>query len=154
MIHVRVQQAAFDVAAEMAALRHGRTDIGALVSFTGLVRDRSDGKNITRLTLEHHPVMTEKTLRQIADEAAARWPLLGGTIIHRYGTLLPADDIVLVLIASAHRQAAFEAAHFLMDWLKTKAPFWKKEDTASGARWVEAKTSDDVAAARWQVWPE
>jgi molybdopterin synthase catalytic subunit len=154
MITVKVQQAAFDVAAEMAALRHGRTDIGALVSFTGLVRDISEGNHVTRLTLEHHPVMTLKTLRDMANDASARWPLLGGTIIHRYGTLLPADDIVLVLIASAHRGAAFDAAHFLMDWLKTKAPFWKKEEDASGARWIEAKTSDDAAAARWQARPE
>jgi molybdopterin synthase catalytic subunit len=139
MIHVSIQRVAFDVATEMAALRHSRTDIGALVSFTGLVRDMSDGKNVRQLTLEHHPVMTEKTLRQIADEAAARWQLLGGKIIHRFGTLLPADEIVLVLIASAHREAAFEAAHFLM------------EEDASGARWVAAKASDDAAAARWHL---
>jgi molybdopterin synthase catalytic subunit len=139
MITTRVQAEAFDAAHEAALLTAGRTDIGALVTFTGLVRDAP-------LTLEHYPAMTEKQLTTIAAEAWARWPLLAGTIIHRYGTLAAGDPIVLVAIASAHRGAAFEAAEFLMDWLKTRAPFWKNE---AGKGWVEAKASDDEAAARW-----
>jgi molybdopterin synthase catalytic subunit len=139
MITTRVQAQAFDAAREAALLTAGRTDIGALVTFTGLVRD-------VPLTLEHYPAMTEKQLATIAAEAWARWPLLAGTIIHRHGTLAAGDPIVLVAIASAHRAAAFEAAEFLMDWLKTRAPFWKHE---AGKGWVEAKASDDEAAARW-----
>jgi molybdopterin synthase catalytic subunit len=139
MITTRVQAAAFDAGHEAALLTAGRTDIGALVTFSGLVRD-------TVLTLEHYPAMTEKQLASIAAEAWARWPLLGGTVIHRHGKLPPGDGIVLVAIASAHRAAAFEAAEFLMDWLKTRAPFWKHED---GAGWVAAKASDDAAAKRW-----
>jgi molybdopterin synthase catalytic subunit len=150
MILVKIQQAAFDLTAEIASLKNNRTDIGAIVSFTGLVRDISGAHIITEMTLEHHPVMTEKEIRAIAAIAAARWPLMGITVIHRVGTLLPADDIVLVLTASAHRQAAFDAATFLMDWLKTKAPIWKKEGTADAARWVDAKETDEIAAARWQ----
>ncbi len=151
MISVHVQTEAFDVAAEMAKLRAGRTDIGALVTFTGLVRDTSDGTRISAMTLEHYPAMTEKQLRAIADTAWSRWPLLGGTIIHRYGTLMPADEIVLVATASAHREAAFQSAMFLMDWLKTKAPFWKKEGISEAARWVDAKAADDMAADKWQI---
>ncbi|QXQ07986.1 molybdenum cofactor biosynthesis protein MoaE [Sphingosinicellaceae bacterium] len=139
MIEVRVQVEPFDLGFEAAALTAGRTDIGAVVTFTGLVRD-------VALTLEHYPGMTEAQLRAVADEADARWPLLGGTVIHRYGTLTPGDPIVLVAVAASHRAAAFEAADFLMDWLKTRAPFWKHE---AGAGWVEAKASDDAAAARW-----
>lgn len=139
MIATSVQAEPFDAAAVTAALTAGRTDIGALVTFTGLVRD-------TQLTLEHYPAMTERQLAAIAAEAWARWSLLGGTVIHRHGTLAPGDPIVLVAIASAHRAAAFEAAEFLMDWLKTRAPFWKHE---AGAGWVAAKASDDRAAARW-----
>ncbi|QMW24278.1 molybdenum cofactor biosynthesis protein MoaE [Sandaracinobacteroides saxicola] len=138
MITIRVQPGPFDLATETTALTAGRTDIGAIVSFTGLVRDHP-------LTLEHYPAMTEKALHRIANEATARWPLHGLTIIHRFGPLLPADPIVLVLTASAHRAAAFESAMFLMDWLKTCAPFWKK----SPEGWVEAKTDDDAAAQRW-----
>lgn len=140
MITSRVQPEPFDVAAETAALTTGRTDIGALVSFTGLVRD-------TALTLEQYPAMTARQLGRIAAEAWARWPLLGGTVIHRHGTLAPGDPIVLVLVASAHRGPAFEAAAFLMDWLKTRAPFWKHE---AGAGWVAARASDDEAARRWE----
>ena len=139
MIVTRVQAAPFELAAETVALTAGRTDIGALVTFTGLVRDQT-------LSLEHYPGMTERQLAAVATEAEARWPLLGGTVIHRYGDLAPGDAIVLVAVAAAHRAAAFEAADFLMDWLKTRAPFWKRE---SGGEWVAAKASDDAAAARW-----
>ena len=139
MITTRAQAEPFDVAAESALLTNGRTDIGALVTFTGLVRD-------TPLTLEHYPAMTERQLAAIARQAESRWPLLAGIVIHRYGTLAPAEPIVLVAIASAHRAAAFESAEFLMDWLKTRAPFWKHE---AGAGWVSAKASDDLAASRW-----
>jgi molybdopterin synthase catalytic subunit len=151
MIGVRLQTAPFDIATELAALRAGRTDIGALVSFTGLVRDGDgDGaQKITSMTLEHYPAMTEKELRAIAAVASQRWDLIGGIIVHRFGTLKPADDIVLVATASAHRQAAFESAMFLMDWLKTKAPFWKKETGSAGAHWVDAKAADDAAAEKW-----
>lgn len=136
---MRVQAEAFDLGVEAAALTVGRTDVGAVVTFIGLVRD-------VALTLEHYPGMTQRQLRAVADEAAARWPLLGGMVIHRHGMLAPGEPIVLVAVAAAHRAAAFEAASFLMDWLKTRAPFWKHE---AGAGWVEAKASDDAAAARW-----
>ncbi|GGD99495.1 molybdenum cofactor biosynthesis protein MoaE [Polymorphobacter glacialis] len=139
MITTRTQPHPFDAAAETAALTTGRTDIGAIVTFTGLVRD-------VALTLEHYPTMTNRQLAAIAAEALTRWPGIAGTVIHRFGTLAPGDPIVLVAIASAHRAAAFEAAEFLMDWLKTRAPFWKHE---AGAGWVAAKSSDDEAAARW-----
>lgn len=140
MIAVRVQAEPFDLAAEAAALTAGRTDIGALVTFTGLVRDHP-------LTLEHYPGMTERQLRAVADAASARWPILGGTVIHRLGDLAPADPIVLVAVAAAHRAAAFDAASFLMDWLKTRAPIWKR----AGDAWIAAKPDDDEAAARWDV---
>ena len=146
MIATRLQTASFDLAAEAAALTTGRTDIGAVVTFTGLVRDLNDGAGVSALTLETYPAMAERQLAAIAAEAAARWPLLGGTVIHRYGTLAPGDGIVLVAVASAHRHAAFEAAAFLMDWLKTKAPFWKRED----AGWVAANAEDAAAAGRWE----
>ena len=149
MIATRVQTAAFDIAAELAALAAGRTDIGAVVSFTGYVRDMSHGAPVEAMTLDHYPAMTAKALAAIAAEAAARWPLQGGIVIHRHGRLLPGEAIVLVGVASAHRAAAFEAAAFLMDWLKTKAPFWKREEAGGTARWVEAQASDDAAAARW-----
>ena len=138
-ITTRVQAEAFDLAAEAAALTAGRSDIGAVVTFTGHVRDGP-------MTLEHYPGMTERQLAAIAAEAEARWALLGGTVIHRHGHLLPGEAIVLVAIASRHRAAAFEAAEFLMDWLKTRAPFWKHE---AGAGWVGATAADDVAAKRW-----
>ncbi|TRW17473.1 molybdenum cofactor biosynthesis protein MoaE [Glacieibacterium frigidum] len=138
MIAVRVQAEPFDLAAEATALTAGRTDIGALVTFTGLVRDHG-------LSLEHYPGMTERQLCAVADEACARWPVLAGTVVHRYGDLGPGDPIVFVAVAAAHRAAAFEAASFLMDWLKTRAPFWKR----AGDEWVAANASDDEAAARW-----
>lgn len=143
MIATRVQAEAFDLAAEAAALTGGRHDVGALVTFTGLVRD-------VALSLEHYPGMTEKALAGIAREAEARWPGLAGTVIHRFGPLQPGDPIVLVAITAAHRGDAFAAAAFLMDWLKTRAPFWKREGGAGGA-WVAAKASDDAAAARWTL---
>jgi len=154
MIEVRIQPHDFNVAAELDRLRDKRTDIGALVTFTGLVRDmlmhdRTDGQPITAMTLEHYPAMAQRQLEAIAREAETRWPLLGGTIIHRHGRLMPGDQIVLVAIASAHRHAAFEAAMFLMDWLKTKAPFWKKEEGTAGTHWVAARAEDDAAAERW-----
>lgn len=147
---VRVQAEPFDAAAEAEALTRGRTDVGAVVTFAGLCRadDGPDGA-FTALTLEHYPGMAEEELARHLDEARARWPLLGATIVHRYGRLVPGDPIVLVVTLSAHRGAAFAAAEFLMDWLKTGAPFWKKEERADATSWVEAKDSDDDAAARW-----
>lgn len=145
MIEVRVQTEDFDPGAEIARLHATRDDIGAVASFVGLVR----GGEIATMTLEHYPGMTERQLRAVADEAAERWPLQGLVVVHRYGRLVPGDRIVLVAAASAHRSAAFEACAFLMDWLKTRAPFWKREETADGSRWVEAKAEDDAAAARW-----
>ena len=146
MIAVRVGLEAFDAATITAALTAGRFDIGAVVTFTGIVRADHD---LLSLTLEHYPAMTERALTAIAAEAAARWPLTGGTIVHRVGRLLPGDPIVLVAVAAAHRAAAFDAAAFLMDWLKTKAPFWKREETAAGSSWVVAAAADAAAAARW-----
>lgn len=148
MIQVRVQPEAIDIEVATQRLAQGRTDVGALVSFVGHVR-ADDG--LVALTLEHYPAMTERQLRAIAAEAAARWPLLGGTVIHRYGRMTPGEAIVLVAVTSAHRAAAFEAAEFLMDWLKTRAPFWKQEDRGSEQQWVAAKASDDTAAERWQA---
>jgi len=146
---VRVQEADFDVGAELAALTAGRTDVGAVASFVGLVRDVHGAQAVTAMTLEHYPGMTEKALAAIEAEARARWPLQEAVVVHRFGRLLPGDRIVMVGVASAHRQAAFEACAFLMDWLKTKAPFWKQEETPDGARWVEARDADDAAAGRW-----
>lgn len=146
---IRVQESALDALAEIAAVSAGDTRVGGVVSFVGLMRDLNDGDEISSMTLEHYPGMTERALSTIEAEAHARWPLSGVTVIHRVGRLEPGDDIVLVVTASRHRQAAFEAAAFLMDWLKTKAPFWKKEETAAGAAWVDARESDDAAAARW-----
>jgi len=147
---VRVQTKDFDIGAEIAALTAGRADVGAVVTFTGLVRDMAGGEPITAMELEHYPGMTEKALAAIEAEARDRWPLQGVAIIHRYGPLAPGDRIVLVVAASAHRQAAFEAAAFLMDYLKTRAPFWKKEETPDGGRWVDARCEDDAAADRWR----
>lgn len=147
---IRVQAEDFDVAEELTRLRAGRTDIGALVSFTGLVRVDHEGPELKSMTLEHYPGMTEKKLEEIEAEANRRWPLTGSLIVHRYGRLTPGEQIVLVITASRHRQAAFEAASFLMDWLKTEAPFWKQEETSDGTRWVEAKNSDDKARDRWK----
>ncbi len=147
---VRVQAEPFDLAAEVAAIKRGRTDIGAVVTFTGTVRDSVDGKRLVAMTLEHYPGMTEGELARVEREATARWPLTGSLIIHRTGRLTPGEDIVLVVTASAHRAAAFSAADFLMDYLKTSAPFWKQEELEDGTvSWVEAKASDDTAAGRW-----
>jgi molybdopterin synthase catalytic subunit len=148
-VHIQVQQTDFDVSSELKRLSaHDRT-IGALVSFVGLVRDINEGQSIQAMTLEHYPGMTEKALYEIAQEAQQRWPLQGITIIHRIGDLMPSDQIVLVITASRHRHAAFESADFLMDFLKSKAPFWKKENTPEGSRWVDARESDEIALARW-----
>ena len=148
---VRIQQEDFDVSTEIRALAGPRTDIGAVVTFTGLVRGEAGGRPIASMTLEHYPGMTEAELVRVEREAHARWPLQASRIVHRYGMLKPGDNIVLVVTASAHRQAAFEAAAFLMDYLKTRAPFWKKEAGADGhGHWVDARESDDAAAGRWQ----
>jgi molybdopterin synthase catalytic subunit len=147
---VRVQAEDFDAAAEIARLSAGRTDIGAVVTFSGLCRDESGA--LSALELEHYPGMAEAEISRIASEATARWPLTGLTVIHRYGLMHPGDNIVLVVTASSHRQAAFEAASFLMDFLKTRAPFWKREHRADGTpgEWVGAKEEDDAAQARWR----
>ena len=147
---VRVQEADFDLNAELTALRAGDASIGALASFVGLVRDVNDGAGISEMTLEHYPGMTEKALEAIVEEAKARWDLYGGLVIHRVGPLKPCDQIVLVAVTSAHRGEAFAACEFIMDYLKTRAPFWKRETTPDGARWVDARETDDSAAARWQ----
>lgn len=147
---IRVQKEAFDTAAELAKLKQGRTDIGGTAIFVGTMRDLSDGAQISKMTLEHYPGMTEKALAEIDDEAHRRWPLLDTLIVHRYGTLEPGDDIVLVIATSIHREAALEACHFLIDWLKTKAPFWKLESGPQEENWVAAKTSDEGSAARWE----
>jgi molybdopterin synthase catalytic subunit len=143
----RVQQENFDVGAEIAALKAGRSDIGAIVTFIGTVRDQHGA--VAEMTLEHYPGMTESELTRIEAEAHARWPLQASLIVHRTGTLKPGDNIVLVITASEHRDAAFDAAKFLMDFLKTGAPFWKRESGPGGARWVEASSSDTDAASRW-----
>lgn len=148
---LRVQTAPFDLGQEVDALRQGRTDIGAIASFVGLARDHNDGSGVTAMTLENYPGMTEKMLATLIDEAHTRWALLGVTVIHRVGRLLPGDPIVLVAVASRHRGDAFAACEYLMDALKTRAPFWKKETTPSGERWVEARASDDAAAGRWET---
>lgn len=148
---VRVQAGDFDLAAEVRALTAGRTDLGAIVTFTGTVRDKAGGDPLTAMTLEHYPGMTESELARVETEARERWSLQACLIIHRFGRLVPGENIVLVVTASAHREAAFEAARFLMDYLKANAPFWKQEERASGASWVEAKESDDRAAERWKT---
>jgi len=147
---VSVQREDFDIGAELARLTASDLDIGAVVSFTGLVRQMTGDGPITAMELEHYPGMTEQALAEIVATANSRWPLQGVRVIHRFGPLQPGDRIVLVLTASRHRKAAFEAAEFLMDYLKTRAPFWKKEDHAGGARWVDARDADDSAAARWE----
>jgi molybdopterin synthase catalytic subunit len=147
---IRVQEQPFDVGAELTGLSAGRHDIGAVASFVGLVRDVA-GAPVSAMTLEHYPGMTEKKLAEIEAEANARWPLQASLIVHRYGRMLPGEPIVLVATASAHRAAALEACAFLIDWLKTEAPFWKLEERSGEARWVEALASDDQAAARWDA---
>jgi molybdopterin synthase catalytic subunit len=155
---IKDQQENFDVAAELAALTAGNHDIGGVVSFVGLVREmiRVDDRDATlrSMTLEHYPAMTEKKLAEIEAEAQSRWPLEASLIIHRYGRLEPGEQIVLVVCASAHRQAAFDACNFLMDWLKTEAPFWKLEETDTDKAWVDSRSSDNAAAARWQSKPD
>ena len=147
---VRVQEADFDLNAELTALRAGDPRIGALASFVGLVRDINDGAGVSEMTLEHYPGMTEKALEAIVAEAKGRWDIYGVLVIHRVGPLKPCDQIVLVAVTSAHRGEAFAACEFIMDYLKTRAPFWKRETTPDGARWVDVRDSDDSAAARWQ----
>jgi molybdopterin synthase catalytic subunit len=147
---IRIQREDFDLAAEIATLSAGRRDIGAVVSFTGLCRD--EGGTLAALELEHYPGMAEAEIARVAERAAARWPLLGLLAIHRYGRVAPGEQIVLVIATSAHRRAAFEAADFMMDYLKTRAPFWKREHLADGTTggWVEAREEDDDAARRWE----
>ena len=146
---VRLQREPFDAAAEAAALTRGRSDVGAVVTFTGICRGSEEGEPIAALTLEHYPGMAETEIARHVEEAKQRWPLLGVTVIHRYGRIAPGEDIVMVATASSHRQAAFAAAEFLMDYLKTRAPFWKQVEKAGGRNWVAAKSSDDAAADRW-----
>ena len=148
---VRIQEADFDVGAELTALRAGDARVGALASFVGLVRDVNHGIGVSEMTLEHYPGMTEKALTAIVDEAKMRWDIYGALVIHRVGPLKPCDQIVLVAVTSAHRGEAFAACEFIMDYLKTRAPFWKREATADGARWVDARDSDDAAAERWKT---
>jgi molybdopterin synthase catalytic subunit len=148
---VRLQREAFDVAAETAALARARTDIGAVVAFTGICRGEENGAPIASLTLEHYPDMAEAEIARHVEEAQRRWSLLGVSVIHRYGRIMPGEGIVLVLTASSHRQDAFAAAEFLMDYLKTRAPFWKQVEQAGGKSWVAAKNTDDDAAERWRT---
>ena len=147
---VKVQEADFDVGAELATLRAGDARVGALASFLGLVRDMNDGSSVSEMTLEHYPGMTEKALEEIVVEARGRWDIYDALVIHRVGPLKPCDQIVLVAVTSAHRGEAFAACEFIMDYLKTRAPFWKKEATPDGGRWVDARETDDSAATRWQ----
>jgi molybdopterin synthase catalytic subunit len=148
-VTIRIQQADFDIAKEIAALTKGRADIGAVVSFTGVCRGSEGTEKIAALTLEHYPGMAEAEIKRHADEAMSRWRLDGLTVVHRVGRIEPGANIVLVVTASKHRQAAFQAAEFLMDYLKTSAPFWKREESAGRTGWVEAREHDDAAAARW-----
>jgi len=148
---IRLQREAFDVAAETAKMTRGRADVGALVTFTGICRGDESGEPIAGLTLEHYPGMAEAEIARHVEEATARWPLLGVTVVHRYGWIAPGEAIVLVATASSHREAAFAAASFLMDYLKTRAPFWKQVETAAGSAWVGAKSADDIAVRRWSA---
>jgi molybdopterin synthase catalytic subunit len=147
---MRLQQEPFDAAVEARALTHGRTDIGAVVTFTGICRGDENGQPIAALTLEHYPGMAEAEIARHVEDAKARWPLLGVTVIHRHGRIEPGENIVLVVTASSHREAAFAAAEFLMDYLKTRAPFWKQVESKSGTAWIDAKETDDAAADRWR----
>ena len=146
---IRIQEKDFDLSAEIATLRKNDPRVGAVVSFLGTVRDMNDGSQVKGMTLEHYPGMTEKALQEILDQAKARWDIYQTLVIHRVGPLLPEDQIVLVAVTSAHRGEAFAACEFIMDYLKTAAPFWKKEDTPEGARWVDARVTDEAAMARW-----
>ena len=146
---VRVQIGDFDLSTEIAALRHQDARVGAVVSFVGTVRDMNDGASVAQMALEHYPGMTEQSIEKIVAQARTRWPLFGALVIHRVGPLLPMEQIVLVACSAAHRGEAFAACEFIIDYLKTEAPFWKKEQTAGGARWVDARVSDDAARAKW-----
>jgi molybdopterin synthase catalytic subunit len=146
---IRVQSAPLDVTAELASFARGRTDVGGIATFIGVVRDEHDGEPVLAMTLEHYPGMTERQLAAIEAEARGRWPLRDSLVLHRVGRMLPGEAVVLVATASAHRAAALDSCAFLIDWLKTKAPFWKLEETSMGERWVEARNTDDAAAARW-----
>ena len=146
---IRIQETDFDIAREIAALTAGRSDVGAVVTFSGICRGSENGEPIAALTLEHYPGMAEAEIKRHTDEAMSRWPLTGLTVVHRVGRITPGENIVLVLAASQHRQAAFQAAEFLMDYLKANAPFWKREESASGTSWIAARDHDDDAAARW-----
>ncbi|MES2413404.1 MAG: molybdenum cofactor biosynthesis protein MoaE [Pseudomonadota bacterium] len=148
---VSIQAADFDIAQEVLTLREGDTRIGAVCTFTGTVRDRNDGQNVSSMELEHYPGMTEKAIEAMIDQAMKRFDIFGARVVHRIGLLLPLDQVVLVAVTSAHRGESFRACEFLMDYLKTQAPFWKKEQTADGARWVDARVSDDAALAKWGI---
>ena len=148
---VSIQTADFDLSAEIAALRREDKGVGAVCSFVGTVRDRNEGDKVASMELEHYPGMTEKSIEAMVQEAFQRFDILGARVIHRVGLLQPLDQIVLVAVTSAHRGQSFQACEFLMDYLKTQAPFWKKEETAQGARWVDARVSDDAALARWGI---
>jgi molybdopterin synthase catalytic subunit len=147
---VSVQQEDFDIGAEISALTKGRHQVGALATFTGLVRDVNDGSGVHAMTLEHYPGMTENALQEIVAQARDRWDVDGVRVIHRFGRLMPGDQIVFVAVTSAHRGESFAACEFIMDFLKTRAPFWKREETPDGARWVDARDTDDSAAERWE----
>ncbi len=147
---IRIQEGDFDISAEIAALRRGDPRVGAVVSFLGTVRDMNEGSSVKGMTLEHYPGMTEKALQDILDQAKARWDIYQSLVIHRVGSLLPEDQIVMVAVTSAHRGEAFAACEFIMDYLKTAAPFWKKEDTPEGGRWVDARVTDETAMSRWE----
>jgi molybdopterin synthase catalytic subunit len=151
MMRVSIQTADFDLTAEVAALRAGDQGVGAIATFTGTVRDRSEGAPVSALELEHYPGMTERAIESMIDEARRRFDIRGARVVHRVGRLLAGDQIVLVAVSSAHRGVAFQACEFLMDYLKTQAPFWKKETTPEGARWVDARVADDAALARWGI---
>ncbi len=149
MSEVRIQTEDFDLSREMAQLRAGNAKVGAIVSFVGTVRDLNEGASVAEMELEHYPGMTEQSIQAIIDQARERWPVYGALVIHRVGPLKPMDQIVLVAVTSPHRGEAFSACEFIIDYLKTEAPFWKKEQTPQGARWVDARTSDDDALRKW-----
>jgi molybdopterin synthase catalytic subunit len=148
---VSIQTQDFDLAKEVDVLRHDDKRIGAVCTFTGTVRDRNDGQNVSSMELEHYPGMTEKAIEAMIDEAMKRFDIFGARVVHRVGLLLPLDQVVMVAVTSAHRSESFRACEFLMDYLKTQAPFWKKEETPDGARWVDARVSDDAALAKWGI---
>ena len=148
---VRIQTEDFDIGAEISQLRRGNMKIGAVASFIGVVRDINEGGAVSEMVLEHYPGMTEKSIEDIVNQARDRWDILEALVIHRVGRLKPTDQIVLVVVAGGHRGDAFAACEFIMDYLKTRAPFWKKEQTGAGVRWVDARTSDDIAAERWRL---